>query len=162
MKLSEVIHYYIGCKILNQYYDRDIIGVLMGVIDREVVKKAVIQNFDIFKQPWGRLVEEEVTPPSGIKLCLRPLSSMTEEEALYFFSIQHAEVLLYKPISFEISDAVQKISYEVGGSRLHQWRIGISLSPKEFQFLLSNGFDLFGLIKSNQALDITKLNKDAK
>ena len=67
------------------------------------------------------------------KPILRPLSDMTEEECLYL------------NVAFMVVEKWAKTAHK------ETW------GTAEFLYLLKQGFDLFGLIESGQALDKTKI-----
>jgi len=75
------------------------------------------------------------TTVDKIKLRLRPLSDMTEEESDI--------VLSYDDDNNEFPDSITN-------------------AAAAFHYLLKQGFDLFGLIPDGLAIDKTKINNDAK
>lgn len=82
-------------------------------------------------------IKTKLFPPylgdwSGVKLILRPFSDMTEEEA--------------------VESGLGTIARDLEMFN-RPW------SPKQFLYLLSRGFDLFGLIESKQAIDKTTLSQ---
>lgn len=93
---------------------------------------------------------------SEFKLLLRPLSSLTEEEAKELFRTEY-------PAGFELSRvqvAPDRVHYRytllVGTIESKTAIYFDLLKPKQFTYLLSKGFDLFGYIESGKALDKTK------
>lgn len=75
-----------------------------------------------------------------VKLLLRPLASMSEEEKK------------------ECGNLVYDFS---GDEELNRWKwqdFETLLDPAQFHYLLSRGFDLFGLIAAGLALDATTIN----
>ena len=75
-----------------------------------------------------------------VKPILRPLSDMTKLEA------QSAYVVIHKCMPKDtLSDTLEYI----------QGSLGDECSPKVWLWAVKNGFDLFGLIESEQAIDKT-------
>jgi hypothetical protein len=72
------------------------------------------------------------------KICLRPLSDMTEEELEYILDIGEHQSRIYGVEEF------------IAG-----WK---AFGSETFRYLLSKHFDLFGLIESGLAIDKTKIN----
>lgn len=87
-------------------------------------------------------------PADKIKLILRPLSSMTEEEIL-----ECMVLISQKKRELKI-ESDHKIKFTVKG---HGTMFIHTLDTYINSWLLSKGFDLFGLIESGSALDGTKL-----
>lgn len=79
-----------------------------------------------------------------VKLILRPLSSITEEEA---DSIQ--EKYFFWSIDFDRD----KIKFAINIADRLSKQMDVA------RYLLSRGFDIFGLIDANLALDATKIEK---
>lgn len=71
----------------------------------------------------------------NIKLLLRPLSSMTEEEATQWLRMENNSDVFFKTDEWysQLNDA------------------------RKTSWLLSKGFDLFGLLESGDAIDSTKI-----
>lgn len=118
-KLSDYLHLYLGCAVKHQSFVNPFQlksissnGILrVGGFDDDVSYNTVVEN---------------------IKLCLRPLSDMTEDE--------------WK--DFRLPDTYQEV-----------FKSGKVFKPSEFLQLLKHGFDLFGLIDSGLAIDKTKLKQ---
>lgn len=145
MKTEDVIHFYWGQKVI---FGRD-----KGIISR--VSQYTREPMVRIKLEKGGSLEAWV---SEIKLLLRPISSMTEEEAKEFINITYSnlESSSIGPIMVGQHD----MEFHSGKTAYHLW--WSSISPQEFVWLISKSFDIFYLIPSQQAIDITKLNKDAK
>ena len=76
----------------------------------------------------------------NIKPLLRPLSSMTEEEMK------------------ECGNMIYDYSNDPD-LNIWEWRdFEIGLAPEQYHWLLSKGFDLFGLIEAGLAIDSSKVN----
>jgi hypothetical protein len=101
-----------------------------------------------------------------IKPILRPLSDMTEDEAVEFIHLKHRSILCnidrteVTKIIFGESKNIIHFTYfkkrgcgaEGGGQTYY-----VNQSdPEQFMFLLSKGFDLFDLIPAGLAIDRTK------
>lgn len=108
-----------------------------------------------------------------IKLLLRPLSDMTEEEAIETFKLKwlnphsnHEWVF----IKMKMEESVfmnpgwsVEAKYRQNKNSKENTMLGTlsmnNFEPLCFQYLLSKSFDLFGLIDSGTALDITKVKR---
>lgn len=116
-KIEDYIHYYPGRKLL------------------------VIKSRYPYKK--GDIISFSQLPPASlldfIKLILRPLASMTEEEMK------------------ECGNMIYDFSNDPGLNKWHWKDFEIGLSPEQFHYLLSKGFDIFGLIESGLAIDSTSL-----
>lgn len=92
---------------------------------------------DGMKSTYSRKIDYDMLKEADwIKPLLRPLSSMTEEE--------FNEMYFKMPGGVEIE------------SRATVEPKRFDITPHQVKYLLSKGFDLFGLIDSSQALDISK------
>jgi len=96
---------------------------------------------------------------NDVKLRLRPLSDMTREEIIQFFKI--GGIVYKEPHRAEIQDDrfIQMEGYDSIGDYSSCYHEGISFRPEQFQYLLKQGFDLFGLIEAGLAVDKTKEGK---
>lgn len=132
-EFKDVAHLYLGCEVEahpKHYEDKAIKGRLDGV----VLNRVFVQCFDVFGNPWS---ENEVTsleklPFDKIKPILRPLSDMTEEEKA------------------QLRDFMGWARY------VEYLKFGLC-TPEGVAYLLKQGFDLFNLIPSSQAIDRTTL-----
>ncbi len=149
-ELKNVLHLYMGCQIRNIGNQRVFLAkgdefILVG----ENIESALI-NKDYFKP------------------VLRPLSDMTEDEALVYFQLPENAIIINKKdyseaIIFEYKWKHPVIEYNTSDGNCYG-EIGIGkrsqhFNSTEFLFLLKNHFDIFGLIESGQAIDKTTLNK---
>jgi hypothetical protein len=145
MNIKDYIHLYIGCECLYDwtYYNET----------------------DLFGKVTSKIIEDVRSPhlsgaSTNVRPLLRPLSDMTEEEAVALvFAAEGAksEFIQWhtesgeiggKPFGFEWqSDHYRK------GQRHNTWYE--SFEPEGTRYLLSRGFDLFGLIAAGLALDKT-------
>lgn len=109
-KIEDYLHLYIGQEVK---VPGGIVGLTHGLISR----------FD-FKH-------------YGMKLLLRPLSSITKDE------VKESTIKNYSTTYTRTEDI---ITIDIK-----------SLSPNQFRYLLNKGLDLFGLIESGIAIDKTKV-----
>lgn len=98
-----------------------------------------------------------------IKPLLRQLSDMTKDEITELFKLKgldYSEVVTRA----SIDDNFIQIEYKCDGELLSDWQTAKFISPKQFTYLLSHHFDLFGLISEGKALDKNSLksNDNAK
>jgi hypothetical protein len=174
-ELKEVLHLYLGCKIVNYPYpnhakEKSLIGRLRCVMD----DKVFIQNKDKSGNDWPHLTTDKI---DAVMPILRALSDMTEDECVDVYTIErdrqiHAPALdfdarkeangfivtrldlLNERLMIGFTGQVYKVIEE--GKRPH-------IEPIRNQheitlYLLSKQFDLFGLIQSGLALDKNTLN----
>jgi hypothetical protein len=132
-QLKDVLHLYLGCEVIGSYNDAPRKGYLTGVTNGGT--ECEIQFFDedglnVFEHPEFNTAEQ-------VRLVSRPLSSMTEEDArrLNMWAQWH--------------DAVQ---FNYGWD--HE-----SFTPENTVKLLKQGFDLFNLIESGQAVDASTIDE---
>lgn len=139
---AKTLALYLGCKFRYRYIDweKDSWSPFTILNGRDIDK---MQDLSIDK----------------IQLLLRPLSSMTEEETSEFIklvSVDHIGFSDFKghqtwqyweheDVNNYESRRVCKTTSEIG-----------ALPLRCIQYLLSKGFDLFGLIEKGEALDATK------
>ncbi len=91
--------------------------------------------------------------PHDCKPILRPLSSMTQDEVFHLFSFDpdsKGEI----PTRGNITDNFIQCEYGRGRTI---WMHASRFLPSQFTYLLSLGFDLFGLIESGLAIDSTTI-----
>lgn len=133
MKLKDVVNYYIGQKFRCKSGER-------------------IQWSAWMKLVYGALAELERDCPD-MQLLLRRLEDMTEDEATKILR------LTIPSVTYGSKDE-QGIYYSGPGiSSAHlSFTFG---NPLSFHYLLSSGFDLFGLIASGQAVDVRSINDPA-
>ncbi len=164
-QIKDVIHFYFG-------QDVDISGTEYGKIEIEKNRLKYVKLKGIstisgevraqletnLKQHNDGLMYLDI---SVIKLLLRPLYDMTDEEGKYC-----AILLWYKDEeefnkesiiiqARQIKRAIIDIQDNYGGISLASYKIGFEL----FTYLLKQGFDLFGLIQTNQVIDKTPILK---
>lgn len=128
MKLQDYIHLYIGCDVQRDHGGIIEHGKLVGVSASEVEPGKTVTIINVGLDHFHEWYVEETV------LILRPLSDITEEEQDY---VWHAT----EPIGvFEMTFGTQCRK--------------VVLCPDRTKFLLSKGFDLFGLI--NEGLAVSK------
>jgi len=144
MKKEDVIHYYMGAEA--EFDGRK----------GKITKVSIQNNNPLVRISWTSEYNRYIDAwASEIKLLLRPLSSMTEEEAKDFILITHAvnreqikcAEARKNQLEFRIDDTYGEI----------QWS---QLSSLEFVYLIQSGYDMFQFISRGLAIDITKLNKN--
>lgn len=166
--IADYLPYYIGQEV-NHPSDRSLFK-LVGV--NEFGLPIITGDFSGGThnvEQTGRVCLDE------IKLYLRPLSSMTEEE------MKELHILFFDPSSREIyTQKIKKIVFYKDEPRRHiKHGTGIGyttldenldhissgtlsfsrFNANQFHYLLKQGFDLFGLIEANLAVDKTKEEK---
>jgi hypothetical protein len=96
--------------------------------------------------------------PGGIKLVLRPLIDMTKDEAIE----------LVRPTVYHKDYINVRVNRNKYNDLVVYWGVGKGIEKfnatgekffcmEQFQYLLSNGFDVFGLIDAGLAIDKTTL-----
>jgi hypothetical protein len=123
-KIADYLPHYIGQKV---QFIADEIGILKGFCESEVEHDKTIAIIDVGSDRFIEWYAEEV------KLILRPLSSMTEEEATEL-------------------DWNQRIGWESRWDGIGRPQV---IYPREFHWLIKKGFDIFGLIESGLAIEKT-------
>lgn len=137
--IKDVIHLYLGCEVEYGYEGRTRIGKLVGNDER--------YGWQIF-DPGRPFAPYHHVRVGLLKLLLRPLSSMTEEELKEWIgpaSVNFTEHYCKKKLR-EISSSIYGLfNY-----------IGFYGNYNSIPWLLSKGFDLFGLLDAGLAVDATK------
>lgn len=119
-KIEDCLHLYLGCEIMDECNAK--VGKLVG-IDPFNTCPVVVQHATIWHLDYHE-----------VKLILRPLSDMTEEEAK-----EH--------------DLLTDLCYSAANKFWDRARTEAAVTS----YLLKQGFDLFGLIEEGIAIDKTKL-----
>lgn len=128
-ELKDVLHFYIGCKGWDSEAPGEEIMTIIGysIINGNHLISDEHGNFDI--------------PIKDIKPILRPLSDMTDDEIKY------------------VGEDLKQGTWNAPDIRSNPklaWSIH-HMNPVVFVYLINQGFDLFDLIESGQAIDKTKL-----
>lgn len=140
IELKDVIHYYVGCRIFR-------ISASGAYSDEYIMD--IDELYRINKETY----------PYSIKPILRLLEDATDDDIKGFIDYDKLNEL-YVDVSFERCVNGIVIYYGIdagpdhGGvfSQTHKITFH-TFSPKEWQYLISKGFDLFGLIETDQAID---------
>lgn len=146
-KIQDFLHLYIGCEAIlttNHWFTP------------EGDKKVIITGYFGGEYPYAFYTRgDNVSGNDQVKYfkpLLRPLSSMTEEEMLEYARIE-------RPETSKVELKGEKVwSFYDDGESFYKW-IAHSLMkpiPDQFRYLLSRGFDLFGLIDAGIAIDKTQ------
>lgn len=136
IELKDVINFYLGCEVITE--------------------KGTIWTLE----PSNFLSNWQSSYFLNSKPLLRPLSDLTKEEAI--------EVTKPVVVYGDIPNARTYDTYESAfGKTVVFWGDGLReryipedethFCSEQFTYLIKKGFDLFGLIESNQAVDKTKL-----
>ena len=133
-KIEDYLHYYIGCFAIYAGHGKEEIITITGI-------NTATENYS--PKIYFDFYEHDGSDSDGIywlkKLILRPLSSMTEDE--------------FNELEKQIGFSDDTIFDE------NTWRyFDGTLLPEQFHYLLSKGFDLFGLIESGLAIDAITFN----
>lgn len=161
IQLKDVIHYYIGCDVIVDGKER---GRLLGA---NPVPNSVGQVYwDIQTEEMQQNEDEDFAMPYNddtdmgelrIKPILRQLEDITDEEVKEFIEWDKLNGMYlnvrYERIKNGI-DIFYSIDAEDQGVYPQYYHITFhTFAPKEFQFLISRSFDLFGLLQSGQAIN---------
>ena len=148
-QFSEVAHLYIGCEVEFGFEGRKKIGKLVGKVEPF--------GWQVF-YPSKVLVPYHNVKGKLFKPLLRPLSDMTEEEA-----VELAKLSEYEPDFNDVKIERNKyndiiVSWQGNNESREVFNSTGELfyCAEQFVYLLSRSFDLFGLIESGQAIDKTK------
>lgn len=154
--LKDYAHLYLGCDI--QYPDTDgtiITAKLTGTTNGDGLETTY---FEVQKNTSGSPTVGDYLSwePNGhhnsnalhVKLILRPLSDMTQEEGRKYVELRGYE-------------AINSVTILAGGIEFTHPGMNTYISfennkPEQFAFLLSNGFDIFGLIEAGLAVSKTE------
>lgn len=181
-ELKDVLHFYSGCEI-NCYFDEerielDCTGILKSV-------NVIWKNGDV---PWPlkvsvvRLPGHEYSYRADrrfhwdiVRPILRPLSDMKIEEGIWclkqtFFDHINYPVCDFRlelvgenkqnpRISIDNSHYICSLTFGANGAIWNHTETNYKIRSEIFLYLLKQGFDLFGLIESGEAIDKTKINE---
>lgn len=157
-ELKDFIHLYIGCGIFcpNPHDDESehlVKGFLTGIHGEYGAEIAIIDGHHTEEEPHYEEFKK-------VKLILRNLDSMTEEEANQLFDIHYSESGVFKWRNcFQVNrhSAEYWINYESSKrDRINVIKFD-ELKSKDFTWLLSKSFDLFNLIPEGLAIDSATL-----
>lgn len=153
IQIKDVLHYYIGQNCHIVYHD--------GLEGENVITYALLGQFAL----TGKFSYH----PKTVKPLLRRLSDMTEDEMICLYDCEY----LYG--NHATKSEVYKAGFKPGNGNIIEihyrgpeggtgYRSGCQyvqlnrLSERQFHYLLKQGFDLWGLIESGQAIDQKTLN----
>jgi len=126
MNIKDYLHLYIGCEIIGEYQDEQRNGYLTGLHGEYG------PEIQFFTEDEVNVHEHpEYNDYDQVKLILRPLSDINQEDMNAVSRSMHMDDKNYV-------------------ITCNTWK------PEEFMYLLSKGFDLFGLIEAGLAIDKTK------
>lgn len=166
-KIEDYIHLYIGCDVLVEI-NPDATQQVAKIIGVHIDKWVDGNYHPTIEVDFGYQTNRTHYYQNQIKLLLRPLSSMTEEEAkeLIQFEKLNRE---YANVDFNIITGYKGniVAIEVNYTIVDEdivlpkvWTFNFcAMNSDDFRHLLSKGFDIFGLIDANLALDATKIEK---
>lgn len=174
-KIEDYLKHYIGCKVQTP----DGIGTLVGLPGDPMLHHRIVNvhfghmvktknscdgGYDKTRNYGSYLVHSEHLVPiacsddcmdeinltGGIKLLLRPLSSMTDEECLEFAAIiGGASHLSEETVIAQARMLLTERLHRQTNISGHDWILAT-------KYFLSKGFDVFDLIEEGIALDSTK------
>jgi hypothetical protein len=168
IQLKDVIHYYIGCKVRVDNEDTatfmggtlvpNSLGQIYWHLQTGEMKDA---EGDDFSMPYN---DDPEVGELRIKPILRRLEDITDKEIKELIGWDNLNEK-YANVSYERGNFGIMINYSIdaGEEGIHPQSHKITFhafSPKEWLYLLKNGFDLFGLIKSGQAVDAKTWNQN--
>lgn len=166
MNIKDYLKYYIGCRVLAD--DKDYGDFLGGALVPNEVDQ-IYYDIHLDEWPEGEIMpfNDDMSEDCRIKPILRRLEDMTEDEAinLVSFPVGYEILKVFKEpqgITFDYKwrDSNPKLNNDDGYSysgtgvsfRSKHW------TPIQFHYLLSRGFDLFGLINAGLAIDSKTVN----
>lgn len=141
-ELKDYLHFYLGCDLKTE----------TGIIKLIAVQKEVIPCTDYRVICLNGNVTHELK--GDFKPLLRPLSSITEEEA-----IESAKLTEYEPHFNDVKvtrNAYNDLIVTWQGSNESRELLNVTgeyfYCPEQFQYLLKKRFDLFHLIEDDLAI----------
>lgn len=159
-KIENYLHLYLGCGVMGDYDGSPRRGYLTG-ISGVAEEQAQIQFFE--EDGFNVCEEPEYNQFVEVKLILRPLSDIKEDEAREYAMLYMKIMDKDAPVSISIKDGNVRIL--IGAEEYNcaiLWPLNnYGQKPESLRYLLSKHFDLFGLIESGLAIDSTKLNPHA-
>lgn len=155
-KIQDYLHFYLGQQVLINSMGEDVVCDLItvsrdgGAFASGTTKRGQKLN------AHGML--------EGAKLLLRPLSDMTEEEAIELVKVRewksygpHPRERKYETYKNAFGQIVVQWGHEGDLRSKNVPQTKESFYPEELPFLLSRGFDLFNLIPDGLAINKTTL-----
>jgi hypothetical protein len=153
MNINDFVHYYIGQRCLNTWFPEEHPNYNPGW---------VLTGFDRdAHRPFKLETEEDFTWTASIKLVLRRLEDMTEDEATHLFQFKPEHEILkcekqsaYISFQYRWPDSKYNSGYGYSERALGFYQLW---KPTDIHYLLKRGFDLFNLIDQNLAEDIKNI-----
>lgn len=143
-KIEDYLHLHLGCEIVfekSNYYFVHNFGIHNG--DVNILTASLLHCIKFHSE--GLIY----------KIRLRPLSDMTEEEAIELAQIQKYNI----PEDEGVREELISIYSDDGELRLGTHYLPISMYKDGLLWLLKHGFDLFGQIDLGIAIDKTKIQQ---
>ena len=148
-KWADVAHYYTKShiEVVSLRGSNPKTGQLMGMYQSDAVTVMFGKNQNVDKRKFS-VVQLEWCKP-----ILTHLRDMTEAEARELWEIQIGEAW----VQDTDETAIQCLFFNIGNSQMEMADNATFLSvlvgePKAWNYLISRGFDVFGLIESGQAI----------
>lgn len=149
IELKDVIHYYIGSYLINASGNVCKFWGFAGDRCEIVYEPLTLWDTEYYKE---------------VKIILKRLEDMTDDDIKGFIGWDKLNEL-YVDISFErcVNGIVVYYGIDTGPdnggvfAQTHKITFHV-FSPKEWKYLISKGFDLFGLIDTDQAIDAKTIN----
>jgi len=158
------LHLYIGCEVARKHDGGEVeYAKLVGICQSESEPDKTVSILDVGLDYFHEWYVEETVP------ILRPLSDMTEEEMVEFVCLQHNSIHtnIDRTEITKIRWAYENSSNGINATWFKRCGTGASVGsktfhinqsdPDQFKFLLSKGFDLFGLIDAGLAINKAEL-----
>lgn len=155
--IKDYLPFYIGCEVAREH-DKSRsekfceYGKLVGISESEIERGKTVAILDVGIDHFHEWYVEETKP------ILRPLSSMTEEEAKEVVK-RRSPAGSVKSLDRLVINHIDSTSITwsfLSVPNIPRWERFGELSPDQFIYLLSKGFDLFNLIPENLAIEKTK------
>lgn len=148
--LESILHMYLGCDVMTE---DNRVGRLAGIDlcqKDNSITMLTIRYSDDTEDDWTVINDDGYF--SRLKPILRPLDSMTEEEAKDLYDQMYPDVP--RRDDFKARIIIDQVT---GTGVYYEGKVSIIDYVNWYPWLLSKSFDLFGLIDSGLALNATKL-----
>lgn len=160
--IKDYLHLHLGCQIWTGTGYVTLIAIQKETVST-VFRLIVLNGNQIHEIEWN----------NDCRLALRPLSDMTDAEFKELIMLEwgvNRDIVEQKiktvVKSKEVKHAVKYgtsipfRAFDESGNHVMTGTISSeSLNPEQFQYILSKGFDLFGLIEAGLAINKTKFEK---
>lgn len=145
MEVKDVLHLYLGCECAVDYRDREGEGMMIDRIS------------GVYEDGSAAISNGYIEPISKLKPILRPLSDMTEDEAVELANIHKYDI----PDDDGVREELINVYSDEGELHLGKPYLPIGMYKEGMLWLLKQHFDLFSLIESGQAIDKTNQKKQS-